>query len=80
MRLNRHDEWSSLREVILGSAADRAKHEREIPLAPFSHGQPADRTSFHDHMDKRGISAPRSRRTPPAVAPERSPIGKRCVS
>ncbi|WUI03650.1 glycine amidinotransferase [Spirillospora sp. NBC_00431] len=40
VKLNSFDDWSPLREVVLGSAANYTSHERELSFELF----------FHDHM------------------------------
>ncbi|HEY7592186.1 MAG TPA: glycine amidinotransferase [Actinophytocola sp.] len=42
LRLNSYDEWSPLREVILGSATNYISHERELSWDLF----------FHDHITR----------------------------
>lgn len=37
MRVNSYDEWSPLKEVVLGSAANYASHERELSFDLFFH-------------------------------------------
>jgi glycine amidinotransferase len=49
MKVNSFDEWSSLKEVILGSATNYISHERELSFDLF----------FHDHMQRCEWAYPR---------------------
>jgi glycine amidinotransferase len=50
MRLNSYDEWSPLKEIILGSAVNYTSHERELSFELFFYDQIATQTSFYDRM------------------------------
>jgi glycine amidinotransferase len=49
MKLNSYDEWSALKEVILGSATNYISHERELSFDLF----------FHDHVNRSEWAYPR---------------------
>lgn len=71
MRLNSYDEWSPLREIIVGSALNYASHERELSFDLF----------FHDNLVRTEWYYPRVRAAgapePTAAAPGRAPIKQR---
>ncbi|WP_326950065.1 MULTISPECIES: glycine amidinotransferase [unclassified Amycolatopsis] len=50
MKLNSFDEWSPLKEVVLGSAQNYTMHERDLSFDMFFYDQLADQKSFYDHM------------------------------
>ncbi|MFF3149611.1 glycine amidinotransferase, partial [Streptomyces sp. NPDC057927] len=78
MRLNSYDEWSPLKEIILGSAVNYTSHERELSFELFFYDQIATQTSFYDRMYY-------PHHTPPSVEPAAkdpsgsSPIKQRYV-
>ncbi|MFI9811225.1 glycine amidinotransferase [Saccharothrix variisporea] len=57
MRLNSYDDWSPLREVVLGSAANYSAHERELSFDLFFYDQLSDK-SFYDRMYYPRLSTP----------------------
>lgn len=75
MRLNSYDEWSQLKEVIVGSAANYISHERELSFDLF----------FHDNIGESGETRsewyyPRlAARTAAAGGAGRAPIKERYV-
>ncbi len=70
MKLNSFDDWSPLREVILGSATNYTLHERELSFDLFFYDQMSDK-SFYDEMYYPHIG-PQS-----AATTRRSPIKQR---
>lgn len=50
MRLNTYDDWSPLREVIVGSAENYVSHQREISFDLFFYDQLADEENSYDRM------------------------------
>jgi glycine amidinotransferase len=72
MKLNSHDEWSPLREIILGSAANYTSHVRDLSFDLFFQDNV---TRVHSYYPR--VSAPgRGQRTDAAP---RSPIKQRYV-
>lgn len=50
MQLNSYDEWSPLKEIIVGSAENYSWHERELSFELFFYDQISNQKSFHDRM------------------------------
>jgi glycine amidinotransferase len=70
MNLNSYDEWSPLKEVIVGSAENYTSHERELSFDLF----------FHDNIVRTEWYYPRlSSGSGPAAGPARSTIKQRYV-
>ncbi|MEV6923835.1 glycine amidinotransferase [Dactylosporangium sp. NPDC051485] len=71
MRLNSYDEWSPLKEVIVGSAVNYTSHERELSFELF----------FHDNLVRSEWYYPRLTTAGAPVAADltRSPINQRYV-
>lgn len=76
MLLNSFDDWSPLREVILGSAMNYTLHERELSFDLFFYDQMSDRGSFYDEMYYPRISRPGLGSASTATV-RRSPIKRR---
>lgn len=76
MLLNSFDEWSPLKEVILGSAENYGFHERELSFELFFHDNITRSEWYYPRLAPPGGEPP----TPGAGgAPGRSPIKKRYV-
>jgi len=73
-RLNSYDDWSPLREVILGSAENYISHERELSFDLFFYDQLAEGNSFYDEMYYPRLGLPSGTNDEPS---KRSPIKKR---
>ncbi|MEU8877675.1 glycine amidinotransferase [Streptomyces javensis] len=76
LHLNSFDEWSPLREVVVGSAENYVSHERELSFDLFFHDNLAkDNTSrsewYYPRLRSRGEAAGNGRR--------RTPVGTRYV-
>jgi glycine amidinotransferase len=56
--LNSFDDWSPLREVVLGSAVNYTSHERELSFDLFFYDQLTDRPSFYGDMYYPRLSPP----------------------
>ncbi|MDX3228662.1 glycine amidinotransferase [Streptomyces sp. ME19-01-6] len=69
MQLNSYDEWSTLKEVIVGSAVNYTSHERELSFDLF----------FHDNLIRTEWYYPRLRASGPAGGSSSSPIKQRYV-
>lgn len=69
MRLNSYDEWSPLREVVVGSAVNYTSHQRELSFDLF----------FHDNLIKSEWYYPRLSVRKDDAEPERMPIKQRYV-
>ncbi|MGX1914094.1 glycine amidinotransferase [Streptomyces phaeochromogenes] len=50
LRLNSFDEWSPLREVVVGSADNYVSHERELSFDLFFHDNLVHDNRVHDHL------------------------------
>ncbi|MEV8478353.1 glycine amidinotransferase [Streptomyces sp. NPDC051173] len=70
MRLNSYDEWSPLREVVVGSATNYTSHERELSFDLFFHENFAESTWYYPRLTTAGAPA----------APGRSSIKERYVN
>ncbi|MFH8983977.1 glycine amidinotransferase [Streptomyces varsoviensis] len=70
MRLNSYDEWSPLREVVVGSASNYTSHERELSFELFFHENFAESTWYYPRLTTGGGSP---------AAPGRSLIKQRYV-
>jgi glycine amidinotransferase len=79
MQLNTYDEWSPLREIILGSAVNYTAHERDMSFDMFFYDQLADQKSFYDRMYYPRMPPPRAGQSASAGATTRSPIKQRYV-
>jgi glycine amidinotransferase len=75
VRLNSFDEWSPLREVIVGSAANYVSHERELSFDLFFHDNISANASFRTEWYYPRLSA----RAGPRVS-GRVPIKERYVA
>ena len=62
MKLNSHNEWSPLKEVIVGSAANYTSHDREVSFDIF----------FHENLFRSDWAYPRLRKSTASKASERS--------
>ncbi|MBI0293375.1 glycine amidinotransferase [Streptomyces sp. PRKS01-29] len=78
MRLNSYDEWSPLKEIIVGSAANYSWHERELSFELFFYDQISNQKSFHDRMYYPHLEAP-SGDVDDKPQSGRSPIKRRYV-
>lgn len=67
MHLNSYDEWSPLREIIVGSAANYTSHERELSFDLF----------FHDNLVRSEWYYPRLTVADAGAGPARAPIKQR---
>ena len=56
--LNSFDEWSPLREVVLGSAVNYTSHDRELSFDLFFYDQLSDRSSYYADMYYPRLSPP----------------------
>ncbi|MEV0275696.1 glycine amidinotransferase [Streptomyces sp. NPDC050610] len=54
MRLNSYDEWSPLREVVVGSASNYTSHERELSFELFFHENFAESTWYYPRLTTGG--------------------------
>lgn len=67
--LNSYDEWSPLREIVVGSALNYTSHERELSFELF----------FHDNINRSEWYYPRLMAATGGAASQRSPIKQRYV-
>lgn len=63
MKVNSYDEWSPLREVILGSAVNYTSHERELSFDLFFHDNLVRSEWAYPRLSSPTGEKPRSRRT-----------------
>ncbi|MGW1774915.1 glycine amidinotransferase [Streptomyces sp. NPDC002104] len=77
MQLNSFDEWSPLKEVIVGSAENYVSHERELSFDLFFHDNIAKDNSSRSEWYYPRLS---SRGADPSKAHERVPIKERYVA
>jgi len=73
MLLNSFDEWSPLKEVIVGSALNYTSHERELSFDLFFHDNITRSEWYYPRLSTRGAEAEDRR------APRQSPIKQRYV-
>lgn len=62
MKLNSHNEWSPLKEVIVGSAANYTSHDREVSFDIF----------FHENLFRSDWAYPRLKKSTASQARDRS--------
>jgi glycine amidinotransferase len=74
MRLNTYDEWSPLREIIVGSAVNYTSHERELSFDLFFH-----ENIVNDNVVRTEWYYPRLGASSTVAAPSRAPIKQRYV-
>src|SRR5262249_42201614 len=78
MKLNSFDDWSPLREVILGSAVNYTSHERELSFELFFYDQMTDQRSIYGEMYYPRLRPPSTDTTSYSMS-GRSPIKQRYV-
>ncbi|MFE7127757.1 glycine amidinotransferase [Streptomyces sp. NPDC057617] len=74
MRLNSFDEWSPLKEVVVGSAVNYTSHERELSFDLFFHDNITRSEWYYPRLSAAGSADARQ-----PGAPGRSPIKQRYV-
>ena len=62
MKLNSHNEWAPLKEVIVGSAANYTSHDREVSFDLF----------FHENLFRSDWAYPRLKKSTASLARDRS--------
>jgi len=69
MKLNSHNDWSPLKEIIVGSARNYTAHDRELSFDVF----------FHEHLFRSDWAYPRLKKSPGPSAGTRWQIHERYV-